>query len=178
MGKSTKDYDLPKIEENSIHLNESHPREIANEYSITVPVEDYEAQKKLNAEQYNAYIVILNHVNENQSGIFVVDGPGGMGKTYLYRTLLATIRSHNQIALATATSGVAAAIMPGGQTAHSRFKIPINLNDSSVCNISKQSATAELIRKAKLIIWDEAPMAKRQAIEVVDRTSQDITNNS
>ncbi|XP_043687645.1 ATP-dependent DNA helicase PIF1-like [Telopea speciosissima] len=68
--------------------------------------------------------------------------------------------------------------MPGGRTAHLRFKIPININDSSICSVSKQSATAELIRKAKLIIWDEAPMAKCQAIEVVDRTLPDITNNS
>ncbi|XP_042505539.1 ATP-dependent DNA helicase PIF1-like [Macadamia integrifolia] len=68
--------------------------------------------------------------------------------------------------------------MPGGRTAHSRFKIPININDSSVYSFSKQSATAELIRKVKLIIWDEAPMAKRQAIEALDRTLQDITGNS
>jgi ATP-dependent DNA helicase PIF1 len=34
-----------------------------------------------------------------------------------------------KIAIATATSGIAASIMPGGRTAHSRFKIPIRLTD-------------------------------------------------
>src|SRR5689334_24200721 len=45
---------------------------------------------------------------------------GGTGKTFLYRALLAKVRGQNKIAIATATSGVAASIMPGGRTAHSR----------------------------------------------------------
>ncbi|KAK9058181.1 hypothetical protein SSX86_023021 [Deinandra increscens subsp. villosa] len=102
------------------------------------------------------------------------DGPGGTGKTYLYKALLAEVRSRGLIALATASSGAAANNMPGGRTAHSRFKIPINLENNSMCNINKQSGAAEVIRSSKIIIWDEASMAKRQAIEAVDRTLQDI----
>ncbi|KAG5530742.1 hypothetical protein RHGRI_025642 [Rhododendron griersonianum] len=115
---------------------------------------------------------------KGRNGSFFIDGPGGSGKTYLYRALLATIRSKGMIALATATLGVAASILRGGRTAHSRFKIPIEGNDSSVCNIPKQSGTAELIRRAKLIIWDEAPMAKRWAIEALDRSLKDIMSNN
>jgi len=40
----------------------------------------------------------------------------------------------------------------------------------------KESSTAELLRKAKVIIWDEVSMAKRQAIEAVNRMLQDIMN--
>ncbi|XP_073300637.1 uncharacterized protein [Primulina huaijiensis] len=79
------------------------------------------------------------------------------------------------IALATATSGVVASILQGGRTAHSRFKIPIDLHDKSYCTISKQSGLAELCRKTHLIIWDEAPMAKWLAIEAVDRSLRDLT---
>ena len=43
-----------------------------------------------------------------------------------------------------------------------------------MCNISKQSGTTKLLRRVKLIIWDEAPMAKREAIETLDRTLKDI----
>ncbi|XP_020243613.1 ATP-dependent DNA helicase PIF1-like [Asparagus officinalis] len=78
------------------------------------------------------------------------------------------------IALATATSGVAAVIMPGGRTAHSRFKIKIPTTDSSMCGISKQDGTSKLLRIARLIIWDEAAMAKRVAIETLDRTLRDL----
>ena len=97
-----------------------------------------------------------------------------IGKTYLYKALLAKVRSMNLIALATASSGSAANNMPGGRTAHSRFKIPLKIENNSVCNIKKQSGIAQLLRMATLIIWDEASMAKRQAIEALDRTMQDI----
>ncbi|XP_060170805.1 uncharacterized protein LOC132601756 [Lycium barbarum] len=40
--------------------------------------------------------------------------------------------------------------------------------------MSKQSGAAKLIRKEKLLIWDEAPIAKRQTIETVDRSFRDI----
>lgn len=81
------------------------------------------------------------------------------------------------IALATATSRVAAEIMPGGRTTHSRFKISINADESSECSISKQSGAAELLRGSQLIIWDEAPMAKKWAIENVDKLLKDIMGN-
>ena len=117
----------------------------------------------------------MEHVGNNSPAVFFIDGPGGTGKTYLYKALLATVRSRRLIALATATSGAAANNMPGGRTAHSRFKIPIKLDCKSVCTVSKQSATAELLRRTTLIIWDEASMVNRQAIEALDRTLQDVT---
>jgi hypothetical protein len=40
----------------------------------------------------------------------------------------------------------------------SRFKILIDLHDEPTCNITQQMKVAELMRKADLIIWDEAPM--------------------
>ncbi|XP_073131918.1 uncharacterized protein [Henckelia pumila] len=50
-----------------------------------------------------------------KDGLFFVDGPEGTGKTYLYCALLANVRSRKMIALATATSGVAASILSGIQ---------------------------------------------------------------
>ena len=58
--------------------------------------------------------------------------------------------------MATAMSGVAASIMPGGRTAHSRFKIPLNIENGATCNFTKQSGTSKLLRRTSLIIWDEA----------------------
>jgi ATP-dependent DNA helicase PIF1 len=84
----------------------------------------------------------------------------------------------NLIAIATATSGIAASIMPGGRTAYSRFKIPIKLDNNTICNFTKQSGTAELLRRAALIIWDEVAMTKRQAVETLDRTLQDIMGSN
>ncbi len=87
------------------------------------------------------------------------------------------MRSNNHIALAVASSGIASLLLDGGRTAHSRFKIPIDLNPTSTCSISKQSDAANLLKETKLIIWDEAPMMNKCAFEAVDRTLKDICDS-
>jgi hypothetical protein len=76
--------------------------------------------------------------------------------------------------LVVASSGIASLLFLGGRTAHSRFKIPIDLQDESTCNITQQMKVAELVRKADLIIWDEAPMMHRRDFEAIDRTLRDL----
>jgi hypothetical protein len=45
------------------------------------------------------------------------------------------------------------------QTAHSTFKLPIQINEDSICaNIDKTSDHANVLHKTSLIIWDEVPM--------------------
>nr|KAJ0204427.1 hypothetical protein LSAT_V11C500276410 [Lactuca sativa] len=61
-----------------------------------------------------------------------------------------------------------------GRTAHSQFIIPINLTEDSYCRINPKSDLASLVRKASLIIWDEAPMVHKHAFEALDRTLKDI----
>ena len=79
----------------------------------------------------------MSAVDSDHGGLFFVDGPSGTGKTYLYRALLATIHSQNKIVVTTTTSGVAASIMPGGRTAHSRFKIPLTIDNGAFCTFTK-----------------------------------------
>jgi hypothetical protein len=86
------------------------------------------------------------------------------------------MRADNGIALAVASSGIAALLLEGGWTAHSRFKIPVNgINDLSTCYITKQSQEAELIQVTELIIWDEAPMQHKFNFQAVNRTFRDLT---
>ncbi len=111
----------------------------------------------------------------NKEGkLFFVYGSGGTGKTFVWTTLLSHLRGQGKIVLAVASLGIASLLLLGGRTAHSRFKIPIDLHDESTCNITQQMKVAELVRKADLIIWDEAPMMHRQAFEAVDRTLRDL----
>ena len=90
----------------------------------------------LNENQHAIYDAVMHAIEHNLSEWFFVDGPGGTGKTFLYNTILAKIRSCNEIALDVASSGIAALLIDGGRTAHSWFKIPIKLNESLTCNIS------------------------------------------
>lgn len=154
------------------------PIEVREEQSVPIDPEHLDIYKSLNDEQRAGFDDIIQHVIKKKSQVFFVDGPGGTGKTFLYKALLARVRSDGLIAIATATSGIAASILPGGRTAHSRFKIPIKLAHNSMCNFTKQSGTADLLRRASLIIWDEAAMTKRQAVKTLDRSLQDIMDSS
>ncbi|PKC62366.1 hypothetical protein RhiirA1_327769, partial [Rhizophagus irregularis] len=107
---------------------------------------------RLNIDQQAAFKKIITAVENNTSDIFFVDGPGGTGKTFLYNTLLGKVRSNGDIALAVASSGIAALLLPGGRTAHSCFKIPINIHEDSTCSIKHNSDLASLLQIAKLII--------------------------
>jgi len=129
----------------------------------------------LNKDQYTIYNAIMQVIEHDLPQCFFIDGPGGTGKTFLYNTILAKVRLCGQIALPVASSGIAALLISGGRTAHTRFKIPIKLNETSTCNISRGSKEAHLINATKLFIWDEAPMMHKFAFEAVDRTFRDIT---
>ncbi|XP_027095952.1 uncharacterized protein [Coffea arabica] len=149
-------------------------RDTISETEIKVSEDDLVSITKLNLGQKVAFDTIMQALYIKGKGCFFIDGPGGTGKTFLYRALLAEVRSKGFIALATASCGVAASILPGGRTAHSRFKIPIDMNSVNMCKISKQSALAKLIQAAKLIIWDKAPMAHKTGIEGVDTLLKDL----
>uniref|UniRef100_K3YCB4 ATP-dependent DNA helicase n=2 Tax=Setaria italica TaxID=4555 RepID=K3YCB4_SETIT len=173
MGKDIRSFPLPGIDD-AYDDASGIPREIFEEASIDQDLEDVGLSDSLNKEQRAAYEEIMSKVDTEQGDLFFVGGPGGTRKTFLYRALLGTLRNQNKLAIATATSGVAASIMPGGRTAHSRFKIPLTLEDGGCCSFTKQSGTAKLLQQASLIIWDEASMAKRQAMEALDNSLRGI----
>ncbi|GJW88891.1 ATP-dependent DNA helicase PIF1-like protein [Tanacetum coccineum] len=160
MGKSLSDFDLPNIT-TDVRSYSFGCCEVYEECSIVVQEEDILARHYLNTNQKNAYDTIMKHVDDNSPGVFFIDGPRGTRKTFMYKALIATVCSCGLIALATASSGAAANNLTEGRTAHSRFKIPINLTTNSICNVKKQSGLAKLLCQANLIIWDEALMAKR-----------------
>ncbi|XP_062099897.1 uncharacterized protein LOC133805754 [Humulus lupulus] len=150
--------------------------EINEESTIIVAEEDILAATHSNEEQKYAYNLILSKVFTNESTIYFIDGLGGTCKTYSYLAILANVRSKNIIALATTSSGVAAVILPGGRTAYSRFKFPLQIDNNISCNISKQSGLAKLLQITRLIIWDKAPMISKYVIEALDVTLKDIND--
>ncbi|OMO80354.1 DNA helicase PIF1, ATP-dependent [Corchorus olitorius] len=70
--------------------------------------------------------------------------------------------------------GIASLLLPGGRTTHSRFKIPLTLDEWSTCEIKRGTHLAILIQQTSLIIWDEAPMIHRNCFEALDRSLRDI----
>uniref|UniRef100_A0A803PFI8 ATP-dependent DNA helicase n=1 Tax=Cannabis sativa TaxID=3483 RepID=A0A803PFI8_CANSA len=69
---------------------------------------------------------------------------------------------------------IAALLLPNGRTAHSRFRIPLDVTAESTCDIRQGTLLAGLLMKTSLIIWDEAPMANKFCFEALDKTLRDI----
>ncbi|GAA0185095.1 hypothetical protein LIER_32383 [Lithospermum erythrorhizon] len=157
---------------------ERYTREIMAEKSIPIPEEDLHAINYLNVQQRYTFDTIFNAAMMNTGGAFFVDGPGGTGKNFLYKVILAHIRSKGYIALIVASSGIASSGFLGGRTAHSGFKIPIDGGPGVKCQISFQSGEADLIRSSRIIIWDEALMADKTVILALDKLLQDLCENT
>jgi hypothetical protein len=95
----------------------------------------------------------------------------------MWKTLSTALRSKCQIVLTVASSGIASLLLPGGRTAHSKFKIPVPCEANSTCKIDFEDDHADLLKQTKLIIWDEAPMAHRYCFEALDNTLKDVMCN-
>ncbi|XP_074323928.1 uncharacterized protein LOC141660843 [Apium graveolens] len=82
--------------------------------------------------------------------------------------------AEGKIVLPVASCGISAVLLHGGRITHSRFHIPLKLDQDSTTEIRHGTDIAELIQQTDLIIWDEAPMQHRHAFESVDSSLRDI----
>ena len=109
-----------------------------------------------------------------QARYFFLYDYGGTGKTFIWRALAIALRSKGEIVLIVASSEIVALLIPGERTAHSRFGIPITIDEASTCGIDHDTPLALLVIKAKLIIWEEAPMMHIHCFKALDRTFRDV----
>ncbi|XP_071728407.1 uncharacterized protein [Rutidosis leptorrhynchoides] len=142
--KSVTDFRLPSIPEQLL-------ADLQNRLIMEEKNYDYELLKtklnellpKMNVKQREIYKLVVDASDNNQQQILFIYGHGGTGKTFLWKSIITSLRSQGKIVLAVASSGIASLLLPSGQTAHSRFKIPIDLTDESMCNIKKKNSSRE-----------------------------------
>ncbi len=101
-----------------------------------------------------------------------------MGKTFLYNVLCSKLCGEGKIVLCVASSGITALLLSGGHTAHSMFKIPIDIHEDSVCAITKNSDYADLMHSTSAIIWDEIGAQHCFVAEAVDRSLRDLRDDN
>ncbi|KAL8587191.1 hypothetical protein ACOMHN_013277 [Nucella lapillus] len=178
-GKHLTDYAMPAPQRHQEpHIGRHMLRETSysqNELDMFVSTNE----PLLVPDQENAFHAVMDAIQEGNGGFFFLDAPGGTGKTFLINLLLAKVRKQGEIAIAVASSGIAATLLTGGRTAHSTFKLPMNLaqQDMPTCNLSKNTDEANVLKKAKLIVWDECTMAHKKALEAVNLSLQDIRDS-
>ena len=97
--------------------------ELATKAKSTVP--------KFTDEQRLIYERVNAAMREQEQLLAFINARGGCGKTFLTNAILAMVRSMEPdgcVALATATTGIAANLLDLGRTFHSRLKAPLTLS--------------------------------------------------
>ncbi|XP_022007740.1 uncharacterized protein LOC110907007 [Helianthus annuus] len=171
--------DMPSVQDN--YASSSNNRLIMKElsYDILALQREHDGYVKcLTAEQEMIYQIVTEATEKGDGGVFFVYGYGGTGKTFLWKTFSAALRSKGEVVLNVASNGIASLLLDGGRIAHSRFVIPININENSICSIEPNTELGDLIKRATLIIWCEAPMTHKHCFEALDRTMRDISRSS
>ncbi|XP_074267073.1 uncharacterized protein LOC141590375 [Silene latifolia] len=125
-------------------------------------------------EQTTVYNEIMEAIASNQGGVFFVYGYGGTGKTFIWRTLCAALRSKGEIVLPVASSGIATNVDTCGRTTTRDLAFNQSHRKLHLPRLKPGSDLAELLIRAKLIIWDEAPMTHKHGFEAVDRSLKDV----
>ena len=174
--------DFPSMPQSQLNWSDTlNNRLISQQMNFDPDIESSAAHdliSTLNDDQKHAFQQIWESIIHRQGKLFFVNGFGGCGKTYLYRAICHAVRAESIIILCVASTGLACLLLPGGQTAHSMFKIPIDtLDDNSVCNISKESLQADLLRMTQAVIFDECLMTHRHCFEALDRSFRDLRNS-
>ncbi|POM57596.1 Helitron helicase-like protein [Phytophthora palmivora] len=184
-GKTLSMYGLPDLDletysdvSDEVARQSADPMDIVAQEVAAYEPDDLERTTTLadqmNENQKDIFDQVIKAVNHPVGGqkLFFVEGPGGTGKSFLLEQILAH-KGGDSSGFQWHRSDV----VDRGHTAHSTFRIPLKLSEFSTYSLSWQSQEAELIRKASLNIWDEAPMMHRACFEAVDRSFRDIMKN-
>nr|GEU29997.1 DNA helicase [Tanacetum cinerariifolium] len=177
-----------------------HLMEVKNYKRDLLMEENRVCVSKLNFNQKEIYDLIINAFASERQKIILIYGHGGTRKTFLWKMIISGLRSEGfpphrlklkvkalvmllrnvnlegGLCKAMASSGIASLLLPSRRTAHSRFKLPLELMDESLYN-------EEGISKLIDFIYDKdalrAPIAEAllpKAIFCLKNETTDIIN--
>jgi len=172
-GKSMKDYGLPEPVVMKTELEIER-----NKYNRDTQLQLY---YKLcedipnTTEQQDIFDNIVNAVAAKETKIYYVQGQAGSGKSTLAKKIMAYCRSEGKLCAGCASTGLAATIYEGFETAHSLFKFPVIEEDEREidtpveCQLLKSPNRLQYLKEVDLILWDEFPSCDREVFEAAYR---------
>jgi PIF1-like helicase len=110
--------------------------------------------------------------------VTVVDAPGGTGKTFLAKMIVAHCHQNNKNIITSASTGIAALLLPFAKTTHKTFGVPLTADPESMCSFqSNRSPMLQTFREADLLIFDECSMYNKNTIQCIDYTARSVIGN-
>ncbi|KAK3916670.1 ATP-dependent DNA helicase, partial [Frankliniella fusca] len=136
--------------------------------------------QKLRPQQnfvFDKIVTQIQNAGEIDSNLFMLLGAGGVGKTFLFNTIIKYCKVNKIPFGACAYTGIAATLLLEGKTSHKLLGIPIKQTDGLqyLSSISSQSDSAARLKEMKVIIWDEISMVHKWQLELVDLSLKKLT---
>ena len=151
-GKELSSYGLPQLDPDfDVALHEFREEDSMHDGLDVASIESM--LMTLTPTQRELADKVFSAISNGSQLLLFVDAPGGTGKTYTLNVILKKLKVNGHSVVPVATSALAATILEGGRTAHSAFKIPINLDENATSWITYQSSEAEALRACQLILW-------------------------
>ncbi|CEF61639.1 DNA helicase Pif1 like family and P-loop containing nucleoside triphosphate hydrolase domain-containing protein [Strongyloides ratti] len=136
--------------------------------------------KKEQINAFNFFKLILNADREYK--VMMIEGPAGTGKTYVYQMISTYLRTEGKKYVNLASTGIAASLLPEGQTVHSFLKMPLNINKKDYVVDKKSIRTMTesdifRLKNASAIFIDEVSMLSKKQLQYIDMALQKNTKN-
>ena len=113
---------------------------------------------------------------QSEQRCFFIDGPGGAGKTFIYKTLFHILSGRNCNVKCMAFTGIASILLPNGRTSHKTFGLKVPLTAESVSNIKPGSSKGRELAQVQVFLMDEAPMLPKYGMHNMDQLLRALGN--
>ena len=132
---------------------------------------------KLNIDQLRAIESIINAMRENDhdlNQLFFLDDLEDTKKIFVQNIVMRKFRFEKFIILVVAFFDITITLLNDDQIVHARFKISLDLNFQSLCDIDKNTNRVKFIKQIKFIFWDETLMQRKWDMMIVNRIIFDL----
>jgi hypothetical protein len=154
-----KHFDRPENLEDDI--SPFHPNQVSLSQQFLDNMELNHAQKYFYDRFTRAY-------EKNTERTFILDAPGGTGKTYVLRAVQHYLITKGKEPCIMSWAGIAASMYSGGRTVHNAFSLKLDCNQTCNINIPRDSPLGRRLLKHDVFIMDEAPMTPKCVLEAID----------
>ena len=134
-------------------------------------------KRKINKKQMKLLYNDLKKIEffkKKPKNITFLNAFAGTGKTWLINNLIIYCKSLDLIVLPVSSSGIAATLLTEGETLHSRFQIPIDVDKNTPITFKNKNYFTNLILKTFIIIYDECLMHKKECLIYLNRLLKEI----
>ena len=164
-------YGLPKLQSMSQSLQNTTPRVIEEELSYNTSYlqgKVTEQYRTLNKQQHHGF-------SEQFQGESVLhDCMWGQQQNLHHQSSTSSSASSRWHCTGDCLIRYCTTLLNNGRTPHSRCRLPIKIDENSMCSITKKELLSQLLRQTKLLVIDEVTMGHCYIFEAVDRTMMDI----